>query len=378
MTDKNQDDDIFHPWHVTVFDQCGSEKYKENKNACEESDSFKVLYEQESTGESDEFRRIYGADEKTVTPLLDIDDEFRPFKTGITRFDERMVGKSAMIPLTARKKSAVNKLLDESLTEHDHMNLRDQGENGIFHSVDGTDRASERESKDTLSPDPATEVDLVFEEGYKKGFEQGRSEGYEDGLAKGTQEGLSKGMEDGLAKGMEEGYRAGHEKGEQEGYDAGFQKGEEDGKVVSDAKSLEIITSLEDIFQKMDQAWHNAVKTHESKILSLICRIAEKVVFAKVQLDEGIVKDSILNALSTMPEPEEIILNISADDYEYVEMIKEDFFERVKSLKSVSVISNPSVTRGGCKIESSKAKVETDIQTRLEQVFTSVMGARLS
>ncbi|MBF0204077.1 MAG: hypothetical protein HQK67_07115 [Desulfamplus sp.] len=186
------------------------------------------------------------------------------------------------------------------------------------------------------------------------------------------------GYEEGLARGMEEGYQSGQEKGEQEGYDAGFQKGEEDGKVVSDAKALEIITSLEDIFQKAEHSWHNTIKTHESKMLSLICKIAEKVVFAKVELDEGVVKQSVINALATMPEPEDITLNISPDDYEYIEMIKDDFFENIKSLKSVAVISNPSVTRGGCKIESSKAKVETDIQSRLEKVFSSVMGARIS
>ncbi|MBF0233657.1 MAG: hypothetical protein HQK65_11555 [Desulfamplus sp.] len=378
MADKNQDDDSFHPWHVTVFDQCGSEKYKENKENFEDSDSFKVLYEQTPTGESDEFMRIYGSDEESVSTQQDIDDEFHPFKTGITNFDDRMAAKSGMILLTDQPTIDSQTRLDENLMEDHRMSALDSKESANIHNIDNADVNHEDKDAVTLSSDAAAEITRGFEEGYQNGFEQGSAKGYDEGISRGMEEGSSKGYEDGLARGMEEGYKSGQEKGEQEGYDAGFQKGEEDGRVVSDAKALEIINSLEDIFQKMDQAWHNAVKTHESKILSLICKIAEKVVFAKVELDETIVRESILNALATMPEPEEIILNIAPDDYEYVEMIKDDFFERVKSLKSVAVVSNPSVKRGGCKLESSKAKVETDIQTRLEQVFTSVMGARLS
>jgi len=126
---------------------------------------------------------------------------------------------------------------------------------------------------------------------------------------------MEDGFKDGQEKGAQEGYDAGFQKGEQEGYDAGFQKGEEDGKLVSDAKALEIITSLEDILQKAEHSWQNSVKTHEAKLLSLICRITEKIVFARVELDEGIVKGSILSALATMPEPEEIILNISVQNH---------------------------------------------------------------
>lgn len=357
MSETKQDDDTFHPWHVAGFTQCGSERYKKNSDVNSDSDdSFKILYEQDAKDESDEFKRIYGSDEEPVKSGQDIDDdEFHPFKTGITYFDDKMAGKN----ITVTSDHANQIISDDNVKRLDSVHA-DGNPVEYDHMEEGIATGSEVRDK---QEEPLEDV-------YRRSFEQGEAKGYEEGLARG--------FEEGFAKGMEEGYKSGEEKGEQEGYDAGFQKGEEDGRVVSDAKALEIISSLEDIFQKAEQSWKNTVKNHESKLLSLICRIAEKVVLAKVELDESIVKDSVLNALATMPEPEDISLHISPDDYEYIEMIKDDFFEHIKSLKSVSVISNPSVTRGGCKIESSKAKVETDIQTRLEQVFSSVMGARLS
>jgi len=368
LSETQQDDDSFHPWHIAGFDQCGSERYKKRQNISGDSDTFTVLYEQEQRGESDQFRRIYGSDQESAKSQQKIDDEFTPFKTGITRFDERIAGKSGKNDVAGHLKVSSNTLGDINFKEHENVDgIIAAGREREQHCVDGSDLACDKEgiasSNTSIS---AAQMERALEEGY----EQGKAKGYE--------EGFTSGMEQGLTRGTEEGYRSGHEKGEQEGYDAGFQQGEEDGKVVTDARALEIITSLEDIFQKLEHSWHNTIKTHESKILSLICKIAEKVVLARVELDEGVVKESILNALATMPEPEEITLNICPDDYEYIEMVKDDLFERVKSLKSVAVVSNPSVTRGGCKIESSKAKVETDIQSRLDQIFSAIMGARLS
>lgn len=371
MSERDIDDDSFHPWHIAGFDQCGSRQYTKNQNIRDDADSFKVLYEHEQRGGSDAFMRIYGSDEEAVKSQQESDEEFLPFKTGIASFDERLAHKGGAVQSPAHRKTAGNSFAGANATDHDQRDSTiTLGENGEAHDIAASDSTSDKDERSSFGQLSPTDMERALESGYRDGFDQGKAKGYE--------EGLSRGMEEGLARGVEEGHQAGFEKGEQEGYDAGFQQGEEDGKVVGDARALEIITSLEDVFQKAEQSWHNTVKSHESKILSLICRIAEKVVFARVELDEGVVKESILNALSTMPEPEEIILNISPDDYEYIEMVKEDFFEHVKSLKSVSVVANPSVTRGGCKIESSKAKVETDIQSRLEQVFSTVMGARLS
>ncbi|MBF0376029.1 MAG: hypothetical protein HQK72_00930 [Desulfamplus sp.] len=393
FSEHQYEDDTFHTWHIDGLAQCGSDRYSRNHDPNIYSESFKILYEQEQKEGSDKFVRIYGQDEEPVKSQQDIeDDEFHPFKTGIAKFDAMLSGKREQIGVQSKN------ILDQTQTNINESNIisktTQQGDNiekeatfiqNNFESVN-VDSVVNNSTADSNNIDDASssvvisnaytekERMQIFEDAYKQGFAEGTTKGHEEGLARGIEEGFQAGHE----KGLQDGYEQGFQKGEEEGYDAGFQKGEEDGKVVGDARALEIITSLEDILQKSEQSWSNAIKTHEVKILSMICKITEKIVFAKLELDEGIVKESILNALATMPEPEEIVLNISPDDYEYVEMVKDDFFTNIKSLKSISVIANPSVQRGGCKIESSKGKVETDIKTRLEQVFTSVMGARVS
>jgi len=114
---------------------------------------------------------------------------------------------------------------------------------------------------------------------------------------------------------------------------------------------------------------------YEARIISLIRQIAKKVVMAQIEIDDGIVKQLIIDALKALVNPEEVVLSISEEDYEYIEMIKEEFFDEIESLKSISVKSDPSVKRGGCRIDTSTASISSDPESRLEAIFEAVRKA---
>ena len=59
-----------------------------------------------------------------------------------------------------------------------------------------------------------------------------------------------------------------------------------------------------------------------------------------------------------------------------LEVVKEDFFQQVRELKQVSVVSDPSVARGGARIETAAGEVDTGIESRLEAVTRAVMQGR--
>jgi len=247
----------------------------------------------------------------------------------------------------------------------------DDGGHGFEEIVPGSELNSDAGHDKIVTPDDTAGTGKSDD----TGGNMQDSPGYDLELKKGFDEGKEEGFLQGRKKGEEQGYAEGYEKGEKQGYAEGYEKGENDAKKNCDASALEIINSLEDILLKTNDAWTEIVKKYEEKLLSLVCRIAEKVVLARVEIDDKLVKESIFNAMEKMPEPEEIILHVSPDDYEYIEMIKEDFFERIHGLTSISVVSDPSIHRGGCRIESAKAKIETDIESRLEAVFESIVQA---
>ena len=240
---------------------------------------------------------------------------------------------------------------------------------------DGDDqKGAEPEPPVPVEPEPGMTADALEAEARDAGLdriaEQARKEGYDQGFDQGRKEGYDQGVEQGLKAGEEQG----REKGEKEGYAAGAEQGKQEARELGDQQARELLSSLETILVKTEGAWENLVKRYEGKMVSLVSRIAEKVVQARVEVDKGVVRDSIVSALELLPEPEEIILHVSEEDYEYIEMIKEEFFERTKSLASISVVANSGVNRGGCRIESATARVETDVETRLQAVFDAIVA----
>ena len=68
-------------------------------------------------------------------------------------------------------------------------------------------------------------------------------------------------------------------------------------------------------------------------------------------------------------------ININPDDYDYIDTIKEELIASVKQLKNISIVSNPSVSRGGCLVESRTGDADSSIEKRLESIKSSIIRA---
>ncbi|ACN16785.1 FliH [Desulforapulum autotrophicum HRM2] len=285
---------------------------------------FKTLYDDPGMAEKERFVSIHGAGKGVILS----GDQFKALDTD---------GGKKEISDISLPRSVDPEISDKSGTSSNSMP-------GV-----PPDSPPDSPEKETQTPDFFELIEQAKKEGYDRGFDLGQKEGYD------------KGVEQGLAE------------GEKQGYPKGFERGETEARALQDEKAQALIASLETILLKTEGTWEDLVKRYEGKMIALIARIAEKVVQARVKLDKGVVRASIIHALGQLPEPEEIVLQVSEEDYEYIDMIKEDFFEQIKSLTSISVVANSGVKRGGCKIESRTARVETDVESRLQAVLDAIL-----
>lgn len=203
--------------------------------------------------------------------------------------------------------------------------------------------------------------------------DQEYAQGFDQGLAQGEEKGRAAGYDQGYEQGQGQGFK----KGESEGYDKGYQEGCEKAQAEIQKQALEILEPLKEVLTKVDPILDQLLDKYEAQILELIFKIAQKVVMASVKMDDESVKHTILDALKSLVAPEKIILNVSSEDYEYIEMIKDDFFEAMESLKHVAVRSDPLIKKGGCKIETATASISTDPEAKLAAVYEALLNAGL-
>ncbi len=241
--------------------------------------------------------------------------------------------------------------------------LIEQQDNSFDRDAD-TDKDKEDISGE-MEQVPDEPVETPEEKGYREGLEKGMEQGFEQGQKKGFEEGLVKGE----ASGFEKGEKQGDIKGHEQGFERGLKEGEEKAATETRENGIEILNSLELSLKTADQTLDLLVEKYEERLIDLIQKIAQKAVLARVEVDDEVIKHMILDALKNLVQPEEVSLSVSSEDYEYIEMIKDEFFEQIDSLASISVSSDPSVKRGGCKIDTNTGSISTDVESRLEAIF---------
>lgn len=161
---------------------------------------------------------------------------------------------------------------------------------------------------------------------------------------------------------------------EREAYENGFAQGEKDGIELGEKKVLKVIENIENFFIEISHLKKEILKQYEKGILDLIFAIAEKIVHRKIESDERIVKDIVLKAFELASEKSKIMLRVNPEDFDYIERLKPEFFSKFKDLKSIMVTSDPSITRGGCFLETPYGDLDATVETQLEKIYQSLEG----
>jgi flagellar biosynthesis/type III secretory pathway protein FliH len=169
-----------------------------------------------------------------------------------------------------------------------------------------------------------------------------------------------------------------HEKAsliESEAYEKGFAQGEKDGFEMGGKKLEKILDRIQGALEDIVAYRQEFIKRYEKEILHLICSIAEKVVRGAAKVDNRIARETILEAFSLAVDRSEVTVRVNPENLEYVKEIRPEFFDRISELKSITVESDPSVSRGGCVMETAFGSVDARLETQLEKITKTIEQA---
>lgn len=156
---------------------------------------------------------------------------------------------------------------------------------------------------------------------------------------------------------------------------AGFSKGETEGYAAGMAAAKPLVERMEGVMSDIDGLWQDLVDAYQTQIMELVCRAVEKVVMGQAAVDDDMVRRTLLEAFRTLPEPAEVTVEMHPEDAEWVETVKGDFFQTVKTLKQVDVVPNASVSKGGCRVTTRYGEIDATVESRLEAVQQSIREA---
>jgi len=158
-------------------------------------------------------------------------------------------------------------------------------------------------------------------------------------------------------KAKEEGYRLGEEQAQQHYSD--------------------LLAEAQEFREKSRKAYEDTLASLEHDIIDLVLDIASRVVGDEIRNNReaimGVVKETILSCCNR----ENIVLKVSAEDYDYVAANEDVLRMSIKGLNDLEIKKDASLEKGSCVIETEYGSVDGSVNIRLESIrraFFELLG----
>jgi flagellar biosynthesis/type III secretory pathway protein FliH len=155
---------------------------------------------------------------------------------------------------------------------------------------------------------------------------------------------------------------------EQEAYEKGFAQGEKDGLEIGKKKARKWIENIENLFIELGHLKKKIIKQSEKEIISIVFAVTEKIVHHEIKTADRALSETIYRAINLAVDKSKIVCRVNPEDYDLVEQLKPELFVKIKEMKSMIVTSDPSISRGGCRLETSCGDVDASVESQLEKI----------
>ncbi len=154
-------------------------------------------------------------------------------------------------------------------------------------------------------------------------------------------------------------------RGYQDGWDEGIKKGSEEVKRL--IERIQII--LDTAIQKRNEIF---VET-EQQIIGLVLLIAKKVIKVISENQKNVVINNVIQALRKLKSRGEVAIRVNLSDLELTSQHKRDFIEMVEGIKSIKILEDSTVDRGGCIIDTDFGSIDARISSQLHEIEDKIL-----
>jgi flagellar assembly protein FliH len=110
-------------------------------------------------------------------------------------------------------------------------------------------------------------------------------------------------------------------------------------------------------------------------MLSLVITIARQLIHAELSVNSAIILGTIERALQAAVRSDAYHLRVNEEDLAVVTEKKPLFLARISSLKNLTIEADPTVGRGGCRLESDLGEVDATMESQIEVIRRTLSGA---
>ena len=156
---------------------------------------------------------------------------------------------------------------------------------------------------------------------------------------------------------------------DERGYAEGHQKGYEEGT----AEVGRLIERLHTIITKAIEKRNQIIEESETQIINLVLMIVKKVIKVISENQKNVVINNVVQALRKLKSRGDVVIRVNLADLELTSGHVKDFMKMVENVKSITVLEDSSVDRGGCLIETDFGQIDARVSSQLHEIEEKIL-----
>ena len=123
-----------------------------------------------------------------------------------------------------------------------------------------------------------------------------------------------------------------------------------------------------DACQKIDNQRRALVEHSRGDIINLIISLTRKIVGEELATPRNVIAATLQRALEQAIDSEEYYVTVHPDDLAVAEAKAPELIAAVRGLERIVFKTDPTLTRGGCLLESATCSVDATVETQLDSL----------
>jgi len=156
---------------------------------------------------------------------------------------------------------------------------------------------------------------------------------------------------------------------DERGHAEGLARGYEEGR----AEVGRLIERLHTIITRAIEKRNEIIEESETQIINLVLMIVKKVIKVISENQKNVVINNVVQALRKLKSRGDVVIRVNLADLELTSEHVKDFMKMVENVKSITVLEDSSVDRGGCVIETDFGQIDARVSSQLHEIEEKIL-----
>jgi len=157
---------------------------------------------------------------------------------------------------------------------------------------------------------------------------------------------------------------------EQEAYEKGFAQGEKDGLELGQKRIDTVVQQVRNVLQEMENQRESLYRVYEGEMLQLALGISKKILHHECQVNEDVITATLREVAKHIVDQRKIVLRLNPADAQFIQSHPDKAVPVKKGRQGVELLKDPSITRGGCVVETAFGGIDATMETQFDQIVS--------